>query len=209
MKPFLHHRTRRVTPILSLSTPQHVHTASESPVQCPQQMRQALATVLELIAAIHAERKAKLDVGRADTVIQMGDRVLSQTDLGKLRPLWDAGDGPFTPPARPSPRSYTLALPRRMSCSATANVSRPKPFERSGPGAGAGGPGLLSQPGTGGRTRGRAACRLRVRGIMSYLVQWRGRLTTSGGGQGWPSRRGARGARGAQNSPRREARGPS
>ena len=80
MQPFLHHRTRRVTPILSLTTPQHVHTASESPVQCPQRMRQALATVRELIAATHAERKAELDAGRVDTVFQMGDRVTVRVD---------------------------------------------------------------------------------------------------------------------------------
>ena len=135
------------------------------------------------------------------------------TDLGKLRPRWDAGDGPFTPPARPSPRSYTLALPRRMR-----TVSRPKPFERSGLRRPRG-RGRRTRPplpaGDWGRIRGRAACRLRVRGIMGYLVQWRGRLTTSGCGQGWPSRRGAY-AREAPKNPRlradseaREARGPS
>ena len=117
-------------------------------------MRQAWATVRELIAATHAERKAELDAGRVDTVFQVGDRVLSRTDLSKLRPRWD---GRFTPPARPSPRSFAPALPRRMRCSATANVSRPKPFfERSWPrqprgtAAGAGGPGLLSGRGRGG-----------------------------------------------------------
>ena len=54
------------------------------------------ATVLDLLAAAQAERKAKLDAGRVDTVFKVGDRVLLRTkelldaaDIGKLRPRWD------------------------------------------------------------------------------------------------------------------------
>ena len=91
----------------------------------------------ELLAAAQAERKAKLDAGRVDTVFKVGDRVLLRTkelldaaDIGKLRPRWD---GPFTVTACPSPNAYTLALPRRMRCSPTVNVDRLKPFyERAG-----------------------------------------------------------------------------
>ena len=89
------------------------------------------ATVRELLAAAQAERKAKLDAGRVDTVFHVGDQVLLRTrelldvaDIGKLRPRWD---GPFTVIAFPSPNAYTLALPPRMSCSPTVNVDRLKP----------------------------------------------------------------------------------
>ncbi len=58
------------------------------------------ASVRELLAAAQAARKAKLDVGRVDTVFKVGDRVLLRTkelldaaDIGKLRPRWD---GPFS-----------------------------------------------------------------------------------------------------------------
>ena len=53
-------------------------------------------TVRELLAAAQAERKAKLDVGRVDTVFQVCDRVLLHTkelldaaNIGKLCPWWD------------------------------------------------------------------------------------------------------------------------
>ena len=141
-------------------------------------MRQAWATVRELLAATHAERKAELDAGRVDPVFQMGDRVLSRTNIGKLRPRWD---GPFTAPARPSPSAYILALPRRMRCSATANVGRPKPFfERSRPrqprGRGRRSQPLL-RPGAGAKARGGAACRWWVCGIMRCMVQRRKRTS--------------------------------
>ena len=53
------------------------------------------STVRELLAAAQAERKAKLDMGRVDTVFQVGDRVLLWTkellkaaNIVSLRPLW-------------------------------------------------------------------------------------------------------------------------
>ena len=54
-------------------------------------------TVLELLAAALAERKAKLDMSRVDTVFKVGDQMLLRikelldaADIGKLRPRWDA-----------------------------------------------------------------------------------------------------------------------
>ncbi len=37
------------------------------------------ATVLELLVAVQAERKAKFDAGRVDTVYKVGDQVLLRT----------------------------------------------------------------------------------------------------------------------------------
>jgi hypothetical protein len=78
--------------------------------------------------ATQAERKAKLDVGRVDTVSEVGDPVLLRTkepldaaDIGKLRPRWD---GPFAATACLSPAACSLALPRKMRCSRTVNVDR-------------------------------------------------------------------------------------
>jgi hypothetical protein len=58
-------------------------------------MHEIEATVRELLAAALAERKAKLDAGRVDTVFAVGDRALLRTkelldvaDIGKLRPRW-------------------------------------------------------------------------------------------------------------------------
>ena len=113
-------------------------------------MRELELLVRELLASAQRERKAKLDAGRVDTVFHVGDRVLLRTkelldaaDIGKLRPRWD---GPFTVTACPSPNAYTLALPRKMRCSATVNVDRLKPFHERvdappepGPGTGLGG----------------------------------------------------------------------
>jgi hypothetical protein len=99
-------------------------------------MQEIEVTVRELLA--QAERMAKLDAGRVDTVFGVGDRVLFTVapanpraarccrlgDIGKLRP-WR--EGPFTVTACPSPSAYTLALPRRMRslrCSPTVNVDR-------------------------------------------------------------------------------------
>ncbi len=44
-------------------------------------MRELTLTVRELLAAAQAERKARLDAGRVDTVFKVGvDRVLLQTE---------------------------------------------------------------------------------------------------------------------------------
>ena len=131
---------RSAGPRLPLSPPHDDRAASESPAHFAQRMRDLGATVRpvrELLAAAQAERKAKLNAGRVDTVFRVGDQVLLRTkelldaaDIGKLRPRWD---GPFTVTACPSPNAYTLALPRRMRCSPTVNVDRLKPsFERAG-----------------------------------------------------------------------------
>jgi hypothetical protein len=82
-------------------------------------MRAMRATVHELLAAAQAERRARFDAGRVDTVFQVGDQVLLRTtgkelldasDIGELRPRWD---GPFTVTADcPSPNAYTLVPPR-------------------------------------------------------------------------------------------------
>ena len=89
------------------SPPHDDRTAGESPGLHAQRMRAMEAKGRELLAAAQAERKAKLDAGRVDTVFKVGDRVLLRTkelldaaDIGKLRPRWD---GPFTVTACPSP----------------------------------------------------------------------------------------------------------
>ena len=131
----------------------------------------------ELLAAAQAERKAKLDAGRVDTVFKVGDRVLLRTkelldaaDIGKLRPRWDS---PFTVTACPSPNAYTLALPRKMRCSPTVNVDRLKPFfARAGtPPA----PGPVSDAGQEGEHEVELLLNRRlVRCVTRYLVRWRG-----------------------------------
>ena len=80
----------------------------------------------ELLAAAQADRKAKLDAGRVDTVFQVGDRVLLRTkepldaaDICKLRPRRD-GPFKFTVLARPSPNAYTHAAASHMRCSPTS-----------------------------------------------------------------------------------------
>ena len=168
---------RGAHPRLPLSPPRDGSTTGEPPTRYAQRMRALEATVRELLAAAQAERKAKLDAGRVDTVFKVGDRVLLRTkelldaaDIGKLRPRWD---GPFTVTACPSPNAYTLALPRRMRCSPTVNVDRLKPFyERAGaPPA----PGPVSDAGQEGEHEVEQLLNRRtVRGVTRYLVRWRG-----------------------------------
>ena len=134
-------------------------------------------TVRELLAAAQAERKAKLDAGRVDTVFKVGDWVLlprrtkellDAADIGKLRPRWD---GPFTVTACPSPNAYILALPRKIRCSPTVNVDRLKPFhERAGASPA---PGPVYDAGQAGEHEVELLLNRReVRGVTWYLVQW-------------------------------------
>ena len=133
------------------------------------------STVRELLAAAQAERKAKLDMGRVDTVFQVGDRVLLRTkelldaaDIGKL-------GRPFTCYACPSPNAYTLALKRKMRCSPTVNVDRLKPIvTRAGTSPA---PGPVSDRDTGQQGEHEVELLLNrqlVRGVLRYLVRWRG-----------------------------------
>ena len=135
------------------------------------------ASVRELLASAQAALKAKLNVGRVDTVFKVGDSVLLRTkellddaDIGKLRPRWD---GPFTVTACPSPNAYTLALPRKMRCSPTVNVDRLKPFfARAGASPP---PGPVSDAGRAGEHEVELLLnRQLVRGVVHYLVRWRG-----------------------------------
>ena len=168
---------RGAHPRLQLSPPRDDLAVGESPAHYAQRMRAVEATVRELLAAAQAERKTQLDAGRVDTVFQVGDRVLLRTkellddaDIGKLRPRWD---GPFTVTACPSPNAYTLALPRKMRCSPTVNVDRLKPFfERAGASPP---PGPVSDAGRAGEHEVELLLnRQLVRGVMHYLVRWRG-----------------------------------
>ena len=83
--------------MLTLSPTHDDCTAGESPAHYAQRMWAMEATALELLVAVQAERKAKLDAGSVDTVFEpeVGDRVLLRTkelrlldtaDIGKLRP---------------------------------------------------------------------------------------------------------------------------
>jgi hypothetical protein len=169
---------RGAHPRLPLSPPQDTGVAGESPAHYAQRMRAMEASVRELLASAQAALKAKLDVSRVDTVFKVGDRVLLRTkelldaaDIGKLRPRWD---GPFTVTACPSPNAYTLALPRTMRCSRTANVDRLKPFfERAG---------ALPAPGpvpvAGQEAEHEVEMllnrKLSSRGVTRYLVRWLG-----------------------------------
>ena len=168
---------RGAHPRLPLSAPPVAGAGGEAPALYARRMRAMELTVRELLAAAQAERKAKLDAGRVDTVFKVGDRVLLRTkelldaaDIGKLRPRWD---GPFTVTACPSPNAYTLALPARMQCSRTINVDRLKPFHErvDAPPA----PGPVSDAGQEGEHEVELLLNRRlVRGVMHYLVRWRG-----------------------------------
>ena len=75
-------------------------------------MRELTRTVRELLAATQAERKARLDAGRVDTVCKAWDRVLLRTkelldaaDIRGRHPLRPRWDGPFTITACPSPKA--------------------------------------------------------------------------------------------------------
>ena len=65
---------RGAHPRLPLSAPHADHAAHASPGQYAQRMRsiEAARTVRELLATTQAASKAKLDVGRVDTVFQVG-----------------------------------------------------------------------------------------------------------------------------------------
>ena len=92
----------------------------------------------ELLAAAQADRKAKLDAGRVDTVFQVGDRVLLRTkellddaDIGKLRPRWD---GPFTVLAARAP------TPAPSRCGVACAAARPSTSTASNPSLSVSGP---------------------------------------------------------------------
>ena len=131
---------RGAHPSLPLTPPHDDRTSGTLPAHYAQRTRamgRRCGSLRELRAAAQAEREAKLDAGRVDTVFNVGDWVLLRTkelldaaDIGKLRQGWD---GPFTVTACPSPNAYTLPLPRKMRCSPTVNVDRLKPlFARAG-----------------------------------------------------------------------------
>ena len=78
-------------PHLPLSPPQHGQVTGESPAQYARRMLAVEVSVRELLASAQVALKAKLDVGRVDTVFKVGDMVLLRTkelldaaDIGKL-----------------------------------------------------------------------------------------------------------------------------
>ena len=80
---------------------------------------------------------------------------------------------PFHRDRLPQPNAYTLALPRKMRCSPTVNVDRLKPFfERAGVSPA---PGPASGAGQEGEHEVELLLNRRlVRGVLRYLVLWRG-----------------------------------
>ena len=103
---------RSAHPRLPLSPPSDDRATVEQLEHYPQRMRAIETAVRELLAAAQAERKAKLDAGRVDTLVKVGNRVLLRTkelldaaNIGKLPPRWD---GPFTVAACPSRNAYTM-----------------------------------------------------------------------------------------------------
>ena len=107
---------------------------------CARRTQPVEATAREPLAAAQAERKAKLEAGRVDTVCRPGDRVLRRTQgAARRRRYWRAALTAgrslraFAALARPSPDAYTLALPCRVRSSPAIDADRLGPFlERSG-----------------------------------------------------------------------------
>ncbi len=99
---------RRAHPRLPLSPPRDEGAAGESPARCAQRMRPLGATVRARLAAAQAARKAKLDAGRVDTVLKVGDRGLRRTRelLDALHRLYTS----FTPALRQLYAGFTPAL---------------------------------------------------------------------------------------------------
>ena len=102
-----------------------------APVHYAQRIRAIEAMVRELLAAAQAERKAKLDTDRVDTVFKVGDGMLLLTkelldaaDIGQLRPRWD---GLFTVIACPSPTPTPLPCHARYAAArrSTSTASSP------------------------------------------------------------------------------------
>ncbi len=101
--------------------------------------------------------------------------LLDAADIGTLRPLWEE---PFAVTACQSPNAYTLALPRKMRCSLTVNADRLKPFH-----ARADDPtGPVSDPGQEGEHEAELQLNGKeIRGVLHYVVLWRGHTHTMRG----------------------------
>jgi hypothetical protein len=144
------------------------------------------ASVRELLAAAQAARKAKLDVGRVDTVFKVGDRVLLRTkelldaaDIGKLRPRWD---GPFSVIACPQwSQSWCIHAGAAKSDAVQPDRQWEQPqalFERDGADPA---PGPVSDVGQEGEHEVELLLnRTEQRGVTRYLVRWRGHTSADG-----------------------------